>query len=94
MTDRLRDCSGNGVSNIDWQPLEGMLGVNCCESFMFMGCVGEFACAKHLDTPIPQSRPRWDMLSPYKERVRPNLPPRGNQSRFQLRGFHAGRTRA
>jgi hypothetical protein len=42
MTDRLGVCTGNGrVSNVDWRPLEQVLGVSCCESFMFMGCVGE-----------------------------------------------------
>ena len=97
MTDRFGICTDDGhVSKAaDWQPLERMLGVNCCESFMFMGCVGRDSLVQeHLDAPIPQSRPGWDMLSPYRERVRPNLPPSGNQSRFQLRGLHASRMRA
>jgi hypothetical protein len=51
MTDRSGICTDDGhVSKADWQPLEGMLGVNCCESFMFMGCVGEICLYKNIWT--------------------------------------------
>jgi hypothetical protein len=51
MTDRLGVCTGNGrVSNVDWRPLEQVLGVSCCESFMFMGCVGEIRLYKNIWT--------------------------------------------
>ena len=42
---------GSGrVFNPDWQPLERMLGVSCCESFMFMGCFGEIHLYKNIWT--------------------------------------------
>jgi hypothetical protein len=51
MTDRLGVCTGNGrVSNTDWQPLEQMLGANCCGSFMLMGRVGEIHSYKNIWT--------------------------------------------
>jgi hypothetical protein len=52
MTDRFGICTDDGhVSKAaDWQPLEGMLGVDCCESFMFMGCVGEIHLYKNIWT--------------------------------------------
>ena len=96
MTDRFGICTDDGhVSN-------GRLataGKNAgCQLLRILHVHGlrrrDSLVQEHLDAPIPQSRPRWDMLSPYRERVRPNLPPSGNQSRFQLRGLHASRTRA
>jgi hypothetical protein len=52
MTDRFGICTDDGhVSKAaDWQPLERMLGVDCCESFMFMGCVGEIRLYKNIWT--------------------------------------------
>ena len=51
MTDRFAICTGDGhTSKADWQPLERMLGVNCCQSFMFMGCVGEIRLYKNIWT--------------------------------------------
>src|SRR5579862_650498 len=51
MTDRLGVRTGNGrMSNTDWQPLEQMLGAHCCESFMFMGRVGEIHLYKNIWT--------------------------------------------
>ena len=51
MTDRFGICPDDGhVSKADWQPLERMLGVDCCESFMFMGCVGEIRLYKNIWT--------------------------------------------
>ena len=38
------------VLNPDWQPLERMLGISCCESFMFMGCFGEIHLYKNIWT--------------------------------------------
>ena len=51
MTDRFGICPNDGhLSKADWQPLERMLGVNCCESFMFMGCVGDIRLYKNIWT--------------------------------------------
>ena len=52
MTDRSGIYTDNGHASkaADWQPLEGMLGVDCCESFMFMGCVGEIRLYKNIWT--------------------------------------------
>jgi len=51
MTDRFGLCTDDrNVSKADWQPLERMLGVNCCESFMFMGCAGEIRLYKNIWT--------------------------------------------
>jgi hypothetical protein len=51
MTDHLDPSTGKGqVSNTEWQPLEQMLGPNCCDSFMLMGRVGEIHLYKNIWT--------------------------------------------
>ena len=34
----------------DWMPLERILGVDLCQSFMYMGRSGEIHLYKHIDT--------------------------------------------
>jgi len=38
------------VGELDWKPLEGVLSLEHCEEFMFMGSAGGIVLYKHRDT--------------------------------------------
>jgi hypothetical protein len=79
MTDRLDVCTGNGrVSNTDWQPLEDAGRQLLRLLYVHGPCRRDSFIQEHLDTPIPPSCAGWDLLSPNRRWICPDLPPGGN----------------